>query len=165
MLFRKILQGGVALAALLGPFATVAHARFEATVTTAPYGVAAPVMGLPLLVGLVMLLAGGGAYVLRRTRGGGVAKVAFVATLTALAGLAYAIIPSPNIPLQGADCRMRTVHPFDASFEYALLSDCPNPIQILDINLNCEGLDPPSQCTVGQVLTEGQFCFLPACVR
>jgi hypothetical protein len=159
MLSRRVLQVGVALAALLGPFAVVAHAELFGTVTTAPNVVAgAPAMGMPMVALLAVLLAGGGAYMLRRTRSGAIAKVALIAALTALAGLTYA---TDGVLIEGADCGMQTVHQFIPG--HTLLSNCTNPIRIIDIQLDCFAQDPPGQCRVGQVLTTGQSCTLPMC--
>jgi hypothetical protein len=157
---RRLFQVIVGLATLMGPLAAVAHAEFSGTVTTAPY-LGAPAMGMPLLALLAVLLAGFGAYLLRRRRCGVVAKVALAAALTALAGLAYA---TDGVTIEGADCGMRTVHPFIPVGVHILTSNCPNAIQILSITVNCDDPNPSTPCTVGQVLTQGQRCNLPACV-
>jgi hypothetical protein len=157
---QRVFQVIVGLATLIGPLAAVAHAEFSGTVTTAPY-LGAPAMGMPLLALLAVLLAGFGAYLSRRRRGR-VVKVALAAALTALAGLAYAI---DGVTIGGADCGMRTVHPFIPVGVHTLISNCPNAIQILSITVNCDDPAPSTPCTVGQVLTQGQGCSLPACVQ
>jgi len=152
-------QAIVGLATVFGPFTAVAHAEFFGTVTTAPVSVAgAPAMGMPMLAVLAVVLAVGGGYMLRRTRGGAIAKVALIAALTALAGLTYA---TDGVVIEGADCGMQTVHQFVPL--HTLLSNCTNPIRIIDIQLDCQALDPPGDCTVGQVLTNGDSCTLPHC--
>ena len=164
MLPRRLLQVVVAMVTLVGPLAAVAHAAVSGSVTTAPVGVAAPAIGMPLLALLTVLLAGGGAYLLRRKAGGAIAKVVFVAALTALAGLAYAFPPGPNlIPVAGAQCGMQTVQTFNPLIENTLVSNCPNAIQILSIQANCEDPPGPGPCSEGQVLNNGQSCTLPVC--
>jgi len=162
MLPRRLLQVVAGLTTLGGPLAAVAHAEFIGTVTTAPVGVAAPAMGMPLLALLAALLAGGGACLLRRTRGRALAKVGFVAALTALAGLAYAN-GSTVITIKDAQCGMQAVNPFDPSIPFTLLSNCPNAIRIISIQFNCEDPAGPAPCSEGQILTNGQSCTLPLC--
>jgi len=118
-------------------------------------------MGTPLLAVLVVMLVGIGAYALRRSRGGVVAKVGFALALTALAGLTYAI---DGVTVGGADCGKLTVHQFSLVGPHTLTSTCPNAIQILSIKFDCTDPPGPTPCTVGQVLTNGQFCTLPECV-
>ncbi|MBP1684031.1 MAG: hypothetical protein H6Q33_174 [Deltaproteobacteria bacterium] len=160
MMPRRLLQIVGGLATLVGPLATVAYAEFIGTVTTAPY-VPAPAMSIPMMVLLGVMLAGGGAHLLRRTRAGAVGKVALVAALTALAGLAYA--NGNTITIKDADCGKQTVSPFDPGAPQYLQSNCPNPIRIISIEFTCE--DPPSlnPCTEGQVLNNGDICALPEC--
>jgi hypothetical protein len=158
---RRVFHVGITLAAMLGPFVTVAHASIgNGTVTTAPYRVAAPAIGMPLLAVLAVMLVGIGTYVLRRTRGRAVAMVALGAALTALAGLTYAI---DGVIIEGADCGMVTVHQFSLIGVHTLTSACPNAIQILSIEFDCADPPGPSPCTEGQVLTQGQSCDLPEC--
>ena len=161
---RRVLQVVVAVGTLVGPLAVVAHADLFGTVTTAPVGMPAPAMGMPLLVLLAVLLAGAGAYLLRRTGGGVIAKVAVVAALAALAGLAYANGGMGTIyTVAGPDCGIAKTFTFDPLGPNELLSNCPNPIRIIAIQLDCNAPDPPGECTVGQVLSNGQFCTLPEC--
>ena len=158
---RRLLQIVVALAALVGPLAAVAHAAVSGSVTTAPVTAAAPAIGMPLLALLTILLAGGGAYRLRRTRAGAVGKLAFVAALSALAGLAYA--STGTITIAGAQCGMQAVNPFTPSVQQYLQSNCPNQIRIISIQFDCLDPAPPNPCTVGQVLNNGGICALPLC--
>lgn len=163
MILRRLLHIIVALATLVAPLAAVAHAEFIGSVTTAPVIVSsAPAVGMPLLALLAVMLAGGGAYLLRRAAGGAIAKVGLVAALTALAGLAYAF---PNlIPVEGAQCRMQAVQTFDPFSLNTLVSHCPNQIRIISIQVTCEDPPSPSPCSVGQVLANGDACTLPTCL-
>ncbi len=159
---HRVVHIGIAVAALLGSFATVAHAILNGTVKTAPYR-AAPTLGTPALAVLAVLLVAVGMYVLRRTRGGAIAKVAVVAALAALAGLAYAS-NGQTFTVMGAECGTVTVFTFDLTAPSSLSSDCPNPIQIIDLKFDCTAPDPPNQCMLGEILTNGQTCNLPLCV-
>ena len=166
MILRRLRHVVVALATLGVPLAAVAQAP-GGTVTTSPFGgAAAPAMGMPLLALLAVVLAGGGAYLLRRAAGGAVAKVGFVAALTALAGVGYAFIfIGITITVEGAQCRIRAVQVFDPTADNTLVSHCPNQIQIVSIQVvPCPGFDPPGSCSVGQVLADGDACTLPTCV-
>jgi hypothetical protein len=161
MLPRRLLQVAVTLATLVGPLAAVAHAELSGTVTTAPYGGAAPTMGLPLLAVLAVMLVGIGCYVLRRTRGSVAAKVGFVAALTAVAGIAYA---NGVITIEGAACGTKTVHQFIPDGPHPLTNNCSNAIQIISVTVNCEDPPGPNLCAAGKILTQGRSCFLPACL-
>jgi hypothetical protein len=123
-------------------------------------------MGMPMLALLVVVLAGSGVYLLRRTAGGTIAKMGFVAALTAMAGLGYAILViGVTIPIEGVQCMRRAVHAFDPTAENTLVSHCPNQIQIVSIQVvPCPGFDPLGSCSEGQVLADGDACTLPTCV-
>jgi hypothetical protein len=163
---RRVIQIVVAVATLVGPFAALA--QNGDTVTTAPYVVTgAPAMGMPLLVLLAVLLGGVGAYLLRCTRGGIIAKVGAVAVLTALGGLAYAFLPA-SLTVTGAQCQMQTVQSFfgQGGTPQQLLSQCPNWIQIISIHHSCgtDGHLEPGTCKEGELLANGDSCTLPLCV-
>ncbi len=153
----------VALATLMTPLASVAQ-PVTGSVTTSPLG-AVPVMGVRVLALLVLMLAGLGAYFLRRAGRGTVAKVACVLVLTALAGLAYAAIPAGlTFTVEGPQCTMQTVQVFDPNELNTLVSHCPNPIAIVSIQVPpCMTVDPPGPCSVGQVLADNDSCTLPLC--
>lgn len=159
---RRVFYVGSAAAAMLGSFATAAHAFLNGTVKTAPY-VAAPAFGTPVLAVLAVLLAAGGAYVLQRTRGGAIAKVAIVAVLAGLGALAYADGSGTIFTVSGAGCGTTTVFTFDLTVANTLHSNCPDPIVIVDLEFDCTAPDPPNECTLGLVLTNGQSCALPEC--
>lgn len=168
MMLCRFLQVIVALATLAAPLAAVAQAS-SGSVTTAPFS-AAPAMGMPLLALLVVILAGGGAYFLRSAARGTIAKVGFVAALAALAGVGYATAPA-YVTIEGAQCGMQAVQPFDPTVENTLVNHCPNRIKIISIRVLCVtrddilpapnfGLGP---CDAGQVLANGDACTLPTC--
>lgn len=165
MIRRRSRHVVVALATLVAPLAAVAQPVTAGSVTTAPLSTV-PAMGMPLLALLVIVLAGAGAYFLRRAGGGAIAQAGFVAALTALAGLAYAIPPNP-IPVEGDQCRMQTVQPFNPSEPNMLVSHCPQPIQIISVDVSCGTLGiphyPRNPCEMGQVLPRGDTCGLPMC--
>jgi hypothetical protein len=167
MILRKLRHVVVALVTLGAPLAAVAQPLPPGgTVTTSPFGGTAPAMGMPLLALLVVVLAGSGVYLLRRTGGGTIAKMGFVAALTAMAGLGYAILViGVTIPIEGIQCMRQTVQTFDPTAENTLVSRCPNQIQIVSIQVvPCPGFDPLGSCSEGQVLADGDACTLPTCV-
>jgi apolipoprotein N-acyltransferase len=162
---RRVLQVVSAVATLAAPLAAVAQPLAPGSVTTAPVGAAAPVMGMTLLALLTLGLAGVGAYLLRRTSGDVIAKVVFVVALTTLAGIGYAVVPmGVTYTVAGAQCKMQTVQVFDASAENTLESHCPNLIRIVDIHVEpCRVVDPLGPCSIGQVLANNESCTLPLC--
>lgn len=158
---RRVFQVAVALAMLTGPLAAVAHAFVTGTVTTAPVAAAAPAIGVPMLVVVVVLLAAVGGYGLRRTHGGVIAKIGFAVALSVAAGLAYAT--NAGIIIEGADCGMTAAHQYDGSMTHPLVNSCPNAIRIVSIDLDCILDPPPSPCSEGLVLAPGASCGLPFC--
>src|SRR4029077_20804807 len=92
------------------------------------------------------------------------------AVFIALAAFAYAT--GVVITVSGADCVKVTTNAFDPSVVSVLKSECPNLIQILDIQLSCAaagGLAPEqiaavnAPCAVGETLADGHSCELPNC--
>jgi len=166
MRIRRLPHVVVALAALVAPLAAFAQQGGGGTVTTTPLA-AAPVMGMPLLALLAVVLSGVAAYLLRRTAGRAIAVVGFVVALTALA--AHATLPIFTIiTVQGAQCSMRTTQMFMPTDPNTLVSHCPNPIQIVSIQLSCTDTLGPlpnvlGLCHVGQILGDGGDCTLPTC--
>jgi len=153
-----------ALITLVAPLAALAQGT-NGSVTTAPLPTA-PTMGIPVLILLAALLTGVAAYFLRRAAGRAIAVVAFVAVLTALAGIGYARIMM--IMVQGSQCAMQTTQMFMPMNPTSLKSDCPNPIQIISIQpemlCNMDTLGSATgvlrPCRVGQILTNGEECIL-----
>jgi len=156
-MFRRSIPVVAALATLVAPLA--AFAVDTATVTTGPAS-AAPALTMPLILLLAVVLASVAAYRLRLTSVGRIVGTVLVAAVTA-AGLAYA---GAEITISGPECAKQTTKPFDPILPALLVSNCPNPIHILAIQLSCIDPPPPLQpCTVGQTLTNGESCLLPSC--
>jgi len=159
MRLRRLLQVAVVSTALVSPLVA-----FAATVTTAPLGQQAPALTMPLLVALALALIGIGAYSLRTRSVGVVAGLALVAGLSVLAGLCYA---NGGIFVQGPQCDVQTTQSYPNIEGETLTSLCPNQIQIVALECNdmhgSQAAVPPSSCTVGQTLSNGQVCTLPAC--
>ena len=146
------------------------------SVTTGPIQ-QAPALGIPVLVLLAVALTAITVYRLRRTGGRRMVGLGLVATVTLLAGIGHAIIPI--ITITGMDCAKQTVSVFDPlAGETLLTSDCPNPIRIVDIQVSCnEKVVAPGaqtgiggaandvvECSIGQVLANGNTCSLPGCL-
>jgi hypothetical protein len=136
------------------------------SVTTGPLAQSAPIGGTPLMLLLVIALLGLAVYRLRRPAARFVALAVFIA----LAAFAYAT--GVVITVNGADCVKVTTNAFDPLVMSTLKSECPNPIQILDVRLSCgaaanlaaeqsAAVNPP--CTVGETLADGGSCELPNC--
>jgi hypothetical protein len=175
---RRSIQIAAGLGTLVAPLATWAQATTSGFVTTGPLRAPAPALGMPLIVMLAVALAGVAMYRLRRTVGGLVVGFVLVA-VTVLAGLGYAIMPPLPITISGADCMKATVNVFDPSTEpTTLMSACPNPIQIVDIQISCGrdvflnsetntsgAIDMFPLCKKGQILANGDACDLPTCAH
>jgi hypothetical protein len=160
MRLRRLLQVAVVSAALVSPLA--AFAEITGSVTTAPYQ-PAPALTMGMLTALAIALTGLGAYRVCNRPAGAAAGFALVAGLSLLAGLSYA--SNGGISVKDADCNMRTTQSYPGIPGELLTSLCPNPIKIVAIDPGCGTPDPPpSPCTVGQILTNGQKCVLPTCL-
>jgi hypothetical protein len=167
---RRSIHLAAALATLLAPLAALAQG-LTGSVTTDPVG-QAPALGLSVIVGLAVAMAGVGIYRLRRTGAGRTAGFVLVAAATVLAGLAYAL--AITLTISGADCAKRTVSAFSLDEPTKLMSDCPNLIRIVDIQGSCGihvmpfdsafDTDTVADCSVGQTLANGDACLLPSCV-
>lgn len=171
MRIRRLPQVVVVMTTLIAPLTSLAQLSNNGSVTTAPLA-NAPVMGTPTLLLLAIVLVGAAAYLLRRAAGRGIAVISFLAVLTGLAGLGYAMIDM--ITIQGAQCSTATTQMFDPFEPTTLVSRCPNSIQVTSIQLSCALGDRteilnfcsplPGVCTVGQVLDNGDSCTLPGCI-
>ncbi|HYD50080.1 MAG TPA: hypothetical protein VEB21_17105 [Terriglobales bacterium] len=155
------------LAALCGlPLAASAQ---EAVVITAPLavGVGAPAVGFPMLATLAVLLAAAALYALRKKSARSLAMLIGLALSGAVA-IAYA--GGGVITLQGPDCSERAIHPYNPSSFNTLRNECTNPMQVVEIEVDCsdevpEGSSVPLPlCTEGMVLNNGQECTLPGCL-
>jgi hypothetical protein len=149
----------VALVSPLAGFAQVAG-----SVTTDPIRLA-PALAMPMLVVLAIALIGFGVHTLRTRSAKTLAGVALVAGLSLLAGFSYAT--NGGIFVQGPQCDTQTTQPYPSLYGETLTSLCPNPIRI--VALDACGVesqvfgDALPDCTVGEVLTNGQGCYLPIC--
>jgi hypothetical protein len=168
-MLRRLLPVSATLAMLVAPLA--AMAQVTGSVTTDPVRLA-PTLGLPLIFLLAVVLAGIAVSRLRRTAAGPIARVVLIAGVTVLAGLGYAGVTP--ITISGADCTKQTVHAFDPSGSpMTLMSECQNPITIVDITTSCRkgpifpnaptGTTTLSACEIGQTLANGDDCRLPTC--
>lgn len=150
----------VVVAALFGP-----HQALAAVVILQPAGssAAAPTLGGPLLAVLSLSMAIG-AFVLLRRRSAKVAALA--ASLILMAAVGYT--QPPQVVVTGSDCSERSIHPYDGDVYGTILrSECPNPMQIVEVDPECqEGVTPRglSGCKEGDVLQQGDSCRLPACI-
>jgi hypothetical protein len=171
MMRRRSIHLAAALATLLAPLAALAQG-LTGSVTTDPVG-QAPALGMSVIVGLAVAMAGVGIYRLRRTVAGRTAGFVLIAAATVLAGLAYANGTKITITISGADCAKRTVSAFSPDESTKLMSDCPNLIRIVDIQALCDihvmpfdsalDTDPVADCSVGLTLAHGDACRLPGC--
>ena len=157
MRLRRVLQVVVVSGTLVSPLAA-----FAASVTTSPLGLAAPALRLVVLIALAIVLVGAGLYSLRRRSAAALAGFALVAGLSVLAGLGYA--NPPGVVIDDGDCHRQSVHVYSDGGS-TLTSLCPGPIKI--DALDCDGVPPLCvalvDCTVGQILANGESCNLPAC--
>lgn len=155
--------------------ASVVHAQSTGSVTTAPVstGVAAPAASVAGLLGLAAGLVVAGWYCLRR--GHSIRNVAAGVALAAVLGvpLTQAGAAFFSLVVEGEECSRSNTEQFLAnSGQVRLLSNCPNPIHIvrMDVPL-CEVAVPapateePTQmaCTVGLVLNIDEACVLNSC--
>ncbi len=164
MMHRRSIHAAAALTTLVAPLAALAQGP-TGTVTTDPAH-QAPALGMPLLVVLVIAIAGFAMYRLRRPAVRPIVGLILFAGVAMLAGLGYAGFV--GVTISGGECTQRTVSPFEAVISAELMSQCPNPIQIVAIDLSCPGPFAPTppnvpDCSIGQVLFNGDKCSLPAC--
>ncbi len=158
-MFRRVLSVSAALMMSVSPAAF--GQGLPGSVTTAPFGVGAPALALPLLCVLMLALALLGAYRLRRGGAGGTVALVVVAA-TMLATIGYAVI---DITISGPDCLKPTTNMYEG--EPLLKSECQNPIRITALQCATTPARPdvPSfpECTLGQTLNNGDMCVLPFC--
>ncbi len=162
---RRANQIAVAVASLVAPLTAFAQVR-TGTVTTDPVR-QAPALGMPLLVVLVVAIAGFAMYRLRRPSMKPIVGLVLFAAVAMLAGSSDA---GTGVTISGAECTQRTVSPFPAFLSVQLMSQCPNPIQIVAIDLSCGQPGAPNtdvpivpDCTLNQILSNGDRCTLPSC--
>ena len=163
--FRSVRSFVVVIACVMAPLSLSAHNG--GSVVVGPIGASAPALGMPLLAILAMLLTVTAVVFLRRPRSVlSHALVVLALMLTATVGLSLI----PTVVVSGDECNEITQKSYDSSSpSVALLSECPNPIRIIELDLNCHHSDceqaelPPTSCEVGLVLNPGQICQLPTC--
>lgn len=150
--------------AMLVPFA--ASAQNGGSVTVAPFGTAAPAVAWPSLILLALLLGAVAFFILRRSRAVGATAVIMLA-LGAAIGVGYAAVLT--VVVSGDECHEVTVKTYDSTADVDLVSECPNPIRIIELELHCNGHNdglgevPVPDCEVGLVLNNGESCNLPSC--
>jgi len=148
---------------LVSPTAVLAQPM--ASVTTGPFVHNAPVLGIRAVIVLAVALVGLGVLSLRTRSAAAVTVFVLVAALTAYAGFGYAI---GSVVVSGGACNAVTTQPYDIEGE-DLVSLCANPIEVIafscsDFTANpFQGPTPP--CAIDQILTYGQVCKLPGCIR
>ncbi len=143
---------------------TSAFAQATGSVTTAPLQ-QAPAVGTWLLAVLTVAMAGAAMYRLRRTVVTPIVGLVLISVL--LISLGYAVT---FITIDGAQCGQETTRPFNPGDPNVLESQCPNQIEITDIEVSCGTPDNPSAnpptietCKIRQVLNKGELCTLPKC--
>jgi hypothetical protein len=165
-MLRRLRQLAVAIAAITAPLTV--SAQDGGSVTVAPLAAGAPVLGWPALGALAIALAVGAVLMLRRSRQP-VAQTLGLVTLVLTAAVGYAAIT--NVIISGDECHQVTQKSYPPLKNVELQSQCPNPIHIIDLQLNCnraEG-EPPVQsvpdapCEVGLIVPPGGSCQLPEC--
>ncbi len=164
---RKSILVIAGLTILVAPLAALAQGP-TGTVTTDPAR-QAPALAMPLLVVFVIAIAGFAMYRLRRPAAGPIVGLMLVVAVAVLAGLGYA--RPPGVTISGGECARETFSMFEAFGPAELMSQCPNPIQIVAIDLSCGGpfapgsapSPPVPECAVGQILSNGDICDLPVC--
>jgi hypothetical protein len=166
MMFRRSQQIAAVVAGTLVPLTV--SAQNGASVTVAPLGTAAPAAGLPLLGLLALLLAIVAVTLLRRDRTA-VRFATVLFTVAMVAGVGYSLMA--NVVVSGDECGQVTVKPYDRFADLNLESECANPIQIIDLEIECNGIhketlvegQPLPDCQVGLVLNFEEACILPSC--
>src|SRR5579862_3523004 len=134
-------------------------------VTTAPLGggpQGAPAIGMYGLTGLFIALIGFGVYSVRSRSSRSLITFGLLAGLTLYAGISLAVPTIVLAPPSACDERITT--PYDNGGGI-LMSDCPNPIEITDIQCSDSTAPTPGSgtCSVGQILHDSDSCDLPTC--
>lgn len=163
MMHRRSLRIVTIAASLVAPLAASAQ---TGTVTVVPGSVAAPAVSALMLGLLAVVLTVVTAVVLRRRSAVLGSGLALVIAAVMVAGIGHAAFTTFTI--EGNECNEETTENFFPGGAPRLLSDCSNPIQIVDIDVECNGGEVPPQetldpCSVGQTLNPGNDCALPTC--
>ncbi len=150
----------------------VAQAAYAVpSATTAPLGVGAPALGIPMLLFLAAVMAG--VAIVRVNRISAAAKA--VAVLVVCGGLAAAAYAYTVITISGIDCTRTSTFEYNSNNRVSLKSECPLPVEVIALNPECDEMlvsglttdteeDTSAQpCEVGLVLHDGDRCKLPRC--
>lgn len=171
MLARRLIQVAAIAAALIAPLAAFAG-TMDGEVVVAPAVTAqAPAIGGAPLAFLAAGLFIAAAVVLRRRSAPLASGLAAVVAGLMLVTAGYAAFET--VIITGTDCDETTSHHYVASSGAmpTLVSDCENPITVVELNLTCEEEESPlgevpPLCAIGTVLQNaGDECRLPFCER
>jgi len=159
------------IVAALAATALPSGAFAQAMVTTTPIGLSAPLLSTTTLVLLTIALAILAGVMLRRSSAGPVAIVAILAVGVGFAVASHAVT---DVVVENVECRTRFTHEYDPYYTTMnLVSNCPNPIKIVELDPRCEsggsnvggaifdGRAVP--CVLGRILSSGDTCLLPSC--
>jgi len=166
MMLRRLRQLAVAITAITAP--VTVSAQDGGSVTVAPLGAGVPALGWPALGALAIALAVGAVLMLRRSRQPG-ARLLGVVAMVLTAAIGQAAITS--VTISGDECHQVTQESYPPVKDVELQSQCPNPIRIIDLQLNCDRAvsEPPVEsvpvapCEVGLIIPPGGSCELPGC--
>ena len=166
MLLGRLRALAVAVTAITASIPALAQP--ENTVTVGPVAAGAPALGLPGLGVLVLALTVGAVLILRRSDRSAARAVGLV-TLLLTAALAYAGVS--NVIISDDECHHVTQKSYPQLENPDLENQCPNPIRIIDLQLNCDsaktvapvpdGAGPA--CKIGLIIPPGSSCQLPTC--
>jgi hypothetical protein len=166
MVVRGLGQVALVTAVTMLPHAVAAQA--DGLVTVGPLIAGAPALGMVGLGLLAAALAIGAAVMLRRSHPRTTAALALLAVSTTSA-VVYA--SAVHLIISGDECGQITQKSFSPLTSVVLESQCPNPIRIVDLEIDCTDIEhgeetqlPPVQpCEVGVILEPGEECQLPSC--
>ncbi len=166
MLLGRLRALPIAIAAIAAPVPTVAQP--VNTVTVEPVAAGAPVLGWPGLAVLVLVLTVGAVLILRRSDRSAARAVGLV-TLLLTAAVAYAGVS--NVTISDDECHHVTQKSYPQFDSPDLENQCPNPIRIVDLQLDCDAskITAPAPdgsgraCEIGLIILPGSSCQLPTC--
>lgn len=126
-----------------------------------------PALNAPMMLLLAAMLGFAAWRTLRRGSRQTIAAAALLAT-SAVALVGYASVSL--VVVSGEECNHQTVAEYTSYLPWDLLSECPNPIQIVSIEPcggNADTLAPripeTPDCEEGMILNNGDRCSLPTC--
>lgn len=165
-MLRRLRQLAVGIAGITAPLTV--SAQDGGSVTVAPLAAGAPALGWPALGALAIALGVGAVLMLRRSRQPG-ARLLGVVAMVLTAALGHGA--TANVIISGDECHQVTQESYPPLKNVELQSQCPNPIRIIDLQLNCNRAEgeppvetvPDAPCEVGLIVHPGGSCQLPAC--